>query len=79
MFQDKLKSNHANEGHSSVVAEQIDRAPIIVSTNNQTSSATSTKSKDMCKNNRTVIVRAGTVSVCISQLHFNIFRLSQYF
>ncbi|XP_020295718.1 E3 ubiquitin-protein ligase UBR5 isoform X3 [Pseudomyrmex gracilis] len=61
-YTDKLKSNHANEGHSSVVAEQIDRAPIIVSTNNQTSSATSTKSKDVCKNNRTVIVRAGTVS-----------------
>lgn len=63
-FQDKLKSsNHASEGYSSLVAEQIDRAPIIVSTNNQSDATTSTKGKDICKNNRSVIVRAGTVSV----------------
>jgi len=64
IFQDKLKaSNHANEGYSSLVSEQIDRAPIIVSTNNQNDAATSAKGKDICKNNRSVIVRAGTVSV----------------
>ncbi|XP_067216708.1 E3 ubiquitin-protein ligase UBR5 isoform X3 [Linepithema humile] len=62
-YGDKLKpSNHANEGYSSLVAEQIDRAPIIVSTNNQSDAAASTKGKDICKNNRSVIVRAGTVS-----------------
>ncbi|TGZ52597.1 Uncharacterized protein DBV15_10853 [Temnothorax longispinosus] len=63
-YAEKLKSsNHANEGHSSLVTEQIiDRAPIIVSTNNQSDAATSTKGKDMCKNNRSVIVRAGTIS-----------------
>lgn len=65
IFQEKLKSsNHANEGHSSLVTEQIvDRAPIIVSTNNQSDTTTSTKGKDVCKNNRSVIVRAGTMSV----------------
>ncbi|XP_071568460.1 E3 ubiquitin-protein ligase UBR5 isoform X1 [Temnothorax nylanderi] len=63
-YAEKLKSsNHANEGHSSLVTEQIiDRAPIIVSTNNQSDAATNTKGKDMCKNNRSVIVRAGTIS-----------------
>ncbi|XP_011879183.1 PREDICTED: E3 ubiquitin-protein ligase UBR5 isoform X1 [Vollenhovia emeryi] len=63
-YAEKLKSsNHANEGHSSFVTEQIiDRAPIIVSTNNQSDAATSTKGKDVCKNNRSVIVRAGTMS-----------------
>ncbi|XP_076242470.1 E3 ubiquitin-protein ligase hyd isoform X1 [Calliopsis andreniformis] len=55
--------NQVNENHS-VVAEQIDRAPIIVSTNNQNDQAAgSTKNnKDVIKTNRSVIVRAGTVS-----------------
>ncbi|XP_032678676.1 E3 ubiquitin-protein ligase UBR5 isoform X6 [Odontomachus brunneus] len=58
-YVDKLKScSHANEGHSSLVAEQIDRAPIIVSTNNQGDTA-NTKGKDICKTSRSVIVRAG--------------------
>ncbi|CAL1688637.1 unnamed protein product [Lasius platythorax] len=61
-YMDKLKScNHANEGHP-LVAEQIDRAPIIVSTNNQSDATVSIKGKDICKSNRSVIVRAGTVS-----------------
>ncbi|XP_076757311.1 E3 ubiquitin-protein ligase hyd isoform X2 [Xylocopa sonorina] len=60
----KAKSfNHASDNHT-LVAEQIDRAPIIVSTNNQNDQAMgSTKiNKDICKSNRSVIVRAGTVS-----------------
>lgn len=66
LFQDKLKSSgHANEGHSSLIAEQIDRAPIIVSTNNQSDTA-SAKSKDICKTSRSVIVRAGTATVSVS-------------
>nr|XP_031849236.1 E3 ubiquitin-protein ligase UBR5 [Nomia melanderi] len=63
-YTEKAKSfNHTNDNHS-LVAEQIDRAPIIVSTNNQTDEAAgSTKNnKDQCKTNRSVIVRAGTVS-----------------
>ncbi|XP_070159750.1 E3 ubiquitin-protein ligase UBR5 isoform X2 [Polyergus mexicanus] len=61
-YMDKLKScNHANEGHS-LVAEQIDRAPIIVSTNNQSDATASIKGKDICKSSRSVIVRAGTVT-----------------
>jgi len=66
VFQEKLKSsNHVNEGHSSLVTEQIiDRAPIIVSTNNQ--SDASIKGKDISKNNRSVIVRAGTISVSVT-------------
>jgi len=64
IFQDKAKSsNHASEGHTSLVAEQIDRAPIIVST--QSDATTGIKGKDVCKNNRSVIVRAGTVSVSL--------------
>ncbi|KAH0951982.1 hypothetical protein HN011_005163 [Eciton burchellii] len=60
-YADKVKSsNHASEGHTSLVAEQIDRAPIIVST--QSDAITGTKGKDVCKNNRSVIVRAGTIS-----------------
>lgn len=54
--------NHPNEGHS-LVAEQIDRAPIIVSTNNQSDATASIKGKDICKSSRSVIVRAGTVTV----------------
>jgi len=65
MFQEKLKSSNVNEGHSSLVTEQIiDRAPIIVSTNNQ--SDASIKGKDISKNNRSVIVRAGTISVSVT-------------
>ncbi|XP_076167113.1 E3 ubiquitin-protein ligase hyd isoform X3 [Ptiloglossa arizonensis] len=63
-YTEKTKSfNHTNDNHS-LVAEQIDRAPIIVSTNNQNDQTTgSTKNnKDVCKTNRSVIVRAGTVS-----------------
>ncbi|XP_043261279.1 E3 ubiquitin-protein ligase UBR5 isoform X2 [Colletes gigas] len=63
-YTEKTKSfNHTNDNHS-LVAEQIDRAPIIVSTNNQNDQAAgSTKNnKDVCKTNRSVIVRAGTVS-----------------
>ena len=75
MFQEKLKlSTHANEGHSSLVTEQIiDRAPIIVSTNNQSDTATSTKGKDICKNNRSVIVRAGTMSVSVTILYYTMY------
>ncbi|CAK9828628.1 E3 ubiquitin-protein ligase hyd [Anthophora retusa] len=61
---EKAKSfNHTNDNHT-LVAEQIDRAPIIVSTNNQNDQAAgSTKNnKDVCKTSRSVIVRAGTVS-----------------
>ena len=74
MFQEKLKlSTHANEGHSSLVTEQIiDRAPIIVSTN-QGDATTSIKGKDMCKNNRSVIVRAGTMSVSITILYYTMY------
>jgi len=62
--QEKLKSS--NEGQLSLVTEQIiDRAPIIVSTNNQSDATTSTKGKDVYKNNRSVIVRAGTMSVSV--------------
>lgn len=42
--------------------EQIERAPIIVSTNNQTDGA-GNKGKDVCKSSRSVIVRAGSASV----------------
>lgn len=63
-MQEKLKSS--NEGQLSLVTEQIiDRAPIIVSTNNQSDATTSTKGKDVYKNNRSVIVRAGTMSVSV--------------
>jgi len=65
VFQEKLKSSNVNEGHSSLVTEQIiDRAPIIVSTNNQ--SDATIKGKDISKNNRSVIVRAGTISVSVT-------------
>ncbi|XP_076670433.1 E3 ubiquitin-protein ligase hyd isoform X1 [Andrena cerasifolii] len=55
--------NQANDSHP-LATEQIDRAPIIVSTNNQTDQpAGSAKSnKDVIKTSRSVIVRAGTVS-----------------
>ncbi|CAL7941705.1 unnamed protein product [Xylocopa violacea] len=68
---EKAKSfNHTSDNHT-LVAEQIDRAPIIVSTNNQNDQAMgSTKiNKDICKSNRSVIVRAGTVSVNESGLN----------
>ncbi|XP_076647638.1 E3 ubiquitin-protein ligase hyd isoform X1 [Halictus rubicundus] len=63
-YTEKAKSfNHTNDSHS-LVAEQIDRAPIIVSTNNQNEEAAGSakNNKDQCKTNRSVIVRAGTVS-----------------
>ncbi|XP_006566770.1 E3 ubiquitin-protein ligase UBR5 isoform X2 [Apis mellifera] len=63
---DSTSAKHTEKAKSfnhTLVAEQIDRAPIIVSTNNQSDQAGNTKSnKDICKINRSVIVRAGTVS-----------------
>ncbi|XP_012151178.2 E3 ubiquitin-protein ligase hyd isoform X2 [Megachile rotundata] len=60
---ERAKSFSQPNDHT-LAAEQIDRAPIIVSTNNQNEQAAgSTKNnKDICKMNRSVIVRAGTVS-----------------
>ncbi|XP_071872949.1 E3 ubiquitin-protein ligase hyd isoform X2 [Bombus fervidus] len=64
---DSTSTKHTEKTKSfnhTFAAEQIDRAPIIVSTNNQSDQASgSTKTnKDICKTNRSVIVRAGTVS-----------------
>ncbi|KAG7207185.1 hypothetical protein KM043_008872 [Ampulex compressa] len=61
-YMDKSKSfGHGTEGHP-LVTEQMERAPIIVSTNNQNDQAAgSAKCKDVCKMGRSVIVRAGTV------------------
>lgn len=62
-YTEKAKSfQHVNENPSPMVIEQIDRAPIIVSTNNQNDSGTMKNNKDVCKTSRSVIVRAGTVS-----------------
>ncbi|XP_015437397.1 PREDICTED: E3 ubiquitin-protein ligase UBR5 isoform X2 [Dufourea novaeangliae] len=57
------KGKSLTSDNHSLVAEQIDRAPIIVSTNNQNDPSGSTKNnKELCKTSRSVIVRAGTVS-----------------
>ncbi|XP_066593371.1 E3 ubiquitin-protein ligase UBR5-like isoform X2 [Prorops nasuta] len=56
----KVFSN-LGENHASSVSDQSDRAPIIVSTNNQTDSGT-VKNKESCKSNRSVIVRAGSAA-----------------
>ena len=62
-LQDKPKIlNPSGDGQPSIVTEQIDRAPIIVSPNSQ-GEVTTGKDKDICKNGRSVIVRAGTISV----------------
>lgn len=54
--------NSTADGQPQVASEQLDRAPIIVSPNSQGDAAVTGKSKDVCKNGRSVIVRAGTVS-----------------
>lgn len=57
--------NQGSDNQAPVVTEQIDRAPIIVSPSSQSDQSASNKGKEICKTGRSVIVRAGTVSVSI--------------